>query len=134
MISKLKSNNLGIEKISSVLNKDINKKKISDTQKKEILNHISPSTEIQTLKKVEIIIECVSESLEIKRDIFKLCDEHLPKNTIFATNTSSLSITQLANFTSRPEKVFIKFILSMKVNLIGYRLTFYESTNSNAFS
>ena len=71
----------------------------------EVLNRISISQEISSLKHVDIIIEAATENMKIKKEIFSQLDMQCKPDTIFATNTSGLSITELGGTTKRSDKV-----------------------------
>jgi 3-hydroxybutyryl-CoA dehydrogenase len=79
---------------------------ISDDEKHTILGRIQSSTNLKTAASVsDLIVEVASENIPIKENIFREIDEFAPADTILASNTSSISITKLASFTKRPEKV-----------------------------
>jgi 3-hydroxybutyryl-CoA dehydrogenase len=63
-------------------------------------NHLIPS-----VKEADLVIEAVPEVTEIKKTIFEVIDQHAPVNCVFASNTSTMSPTELGSFTKRPEKV-----------------------------
>lgn len=88
-----------------VLSKLVSKEKITEEQKSEIISNIKYTTNVNDLADVDIIIEAATESMEIKKKIFNELESVCKESTIFATNTSSLSITELASSTNRPEKV-----------------------------
>jgi len=93
-------------KITTNIERQIAKGSIPASDKQTILEYITPTTEIKlATKNCTLVVEAVPESLEIKQNVFKMIDELCPKETILASNTSSISITQLASFTSRPDKV-----------------------------
>ncbi len=82
------------------------KEKISQETKQSTLSHISTFTEIKKgVVKADLVVEAASENLELKKKIFIQIDELAPKNAILATNTSSISITQIASVTNRPDMV-----------------------------
>jgi len=70
----------------------------------EILGRIHGGTDTQVAKQCQIVIEAVPEVLSIKKDLFLALDKAAPAETIFASNTSSISITELAALTSRPDR------------------------------
>jgi len=76
----------------------------SVSEKNKIIKHIKPTTNLDDLMNVDIIIESVIEDINLKKQLFKELDEILPNNTIIATNTSSLSIDELASAISRPDR------------------------------
>lgn len=71
----------------------------------EILKRLKPTTRLEDLKSSEFVIEAATENREIKFKLFRDLDKLVPKSTIFCTNTSSISITEIARQTSRPELV-----------------------------
>jgi len=96
----------GMETISKNLDRMVAKEKITKTQKTETLNNISTFTSIsEGVKNSGLVVEAATENLDLKLNIFKQLDEACPDHTILATNTSSISITQIAGVTSRPAKV-----------------------------
>ncbi|WP_072403422.1 3-hydroxyacyl-CoA dehydrogenase family protein [Flaviramulus basaltis] len=96
----------GMETISKNLDRMVAKEKISESDKTETLSNISTYTSIpEGVKNVELVVEAATENIDLKLNIFKQLDEACVEDTILATNTSSISITQIAAVTSRPEKV-----------------------------
>lgn len=82
------------------------KEKISELQSKETIGRISTYTEMtEGLAKAELVVEAATENIALKLKIFEQLDQSTEANTILATNTSSISITQIAAVTSRPDKV-----------------------------
>ena len=106
----LKSRTQGaIDKCLALLDKNltklVTKGKMDEATKAEILSHVSSTTNYEDLKDMDLIIEASVEDMNIKKDVFKLLDELCKEDTILATNTSSLSITEIASSTKRPDKV-----------------------------
>jgi len=96
----------GISTISKNLDRQMTKEVITEAEKNEILLRIIPLSDLENaVKKVDLVVEAASENLQIKTEIFKKLDQYCPSTTILATNTSSISITQLAAQTKRPEQV-----------------------------
>ena len=95
----------GINSIKSNMDRQIKKAIITLDDKKNALDKINLETDFSALKSVEVIIEAAPEDRKIKGRIFQELDKSCKKETILATNTSSISITDIASFTSRPEKV-----------------------------
>lgn len=91
--------------IEKNLGKLVHKGKIEETQKKEAMNRINFTTEVQEVKDCDLVIEAVTENMEVKKKIFRELDEVCKGDAILATNTSSLSITEIATATARPERV-----------------------------
>lgn len=92
-------------KIQKNLNRILEKGKITQERMQEILNNIKITTDINEAKECDLIIEAITEDINLKKDIFKKLDLVCKEDTILATNTSSLSITDIAMATSRPENV-----------------------------
>ncbi|MCL4135293.1 UNVERIFIED_CONTAM: hypothetical protein GTU68_049661 [Idotea baltica] len=98
--------NRGLETIAKNLDRMVAKEKITNAEKDRTLNNISTFTNIKAgVEKSDLVVEAATENLELKLKIFKQLDEYCPGNTILATNTSSISITQIAAVTSRPKQV-----------------------------
>src|ERR671914_796256 len=103
----------GLEKARQVteaqLGNLVKKEKITqedaDRQREQILGRISGTTEYEGFGDVDFVIEAVPERMEIKQAVFSELDEVTPGHAILSSNTSSLSITEMAEATSRPEKV-----------------------------
>jgi 3-hydroxybutyryl-CoA dehydrogenase len=96
----------GIQTIAKNLDRMVAKEKITEQQKTETLNNIKPYTSINDgVAAVALVIEAATENLELKLKIFKELDKVCSDTAILATNTSSISITQIAAATSRPDRV-----------------------------
>jgi len=95
----------GLKAIDKFLTKSVEKGKMTEDQKKGILSKIKGTTRMEDLKDVDFVIEAVFEDLELKRNVFKALDEVTRPDIILATNTSSMSVTEIAMATKRPEKV-----------------------------
>ena len=92
--------------ISNNLERMVTKEKISELEKINTLNNITTSTSIKnTSKNSDLVIEAATENLDLKLKIFKELDNYYTENTLLASNTSSISITQIASATNRPHKV-----------------------------
>lgn len=90
--------------LNHLLDKEIEKWGITETEKKLILAKIKFTLDKSLLKDVEFIFESVDEILSLKKSIFKEIDDICSSKTIFASNTSTLSITEIAAVTKRPER------------------------------
>lgn len=88
--------------ITKSLDRLLKKERISEDDKKAILARLHTGTDLSVAKNSQLVIEAVTENLEIKQDIFKKLEDFCPPEVIFASNTSSLPITQLAAVTKRP--------------------------------
>ncbi|CAL2101582.1 3-hydroxybutyryl-CoA dehydrogenase [Tenacibaculum sp. 190130A14a] len=96
----------GIATISKNLDRMVAKERISEDDKNNTLNNITTYTSIKDgVQYASLVVEAATENIDLKLKIFKQLDEVCPEDTILATNTSSISITQIAAVTNRPEKV-----------------------------
>ena len=96
----------GIDTITKNLDRMVAKEKISEAQKEETLGNITVYTSInQGVEYASLVVEAATENIDLKLKIFKQLDEACPEDTILATNTSSISITQIGAVTSRPDMV-----------------------------
>ena len=93
----------GLSKIERFLDKSIEKGKMTAEEKKKILSKIKGTTKLEDLKDCDLIVEAIFEDVTVKKDIFKKLDKLCKKETIFASNTSTIPITDLASVTSRPK-------------------------------
>jgi 3-hydroxybutyryl-CoA dehydrogenase len=91
----------GLGRIESFLAKGVERGKLAPERKQEVMGRLSGTTSLQALAGCDIVIEAVVESLEAKREVYRALDAACPPHTIFASNTSSLSITELAACTKR---------------------------------
>lgn len=96
----------GIETISTNLDRMVARERITADQKEETLANITQFTVMaEGVKNVDLVVEAATENVDLKLKIFQDLDEITDKSTLLATNTSSISITQIAAVTQRPEKV-----------------------------
>lgn len=94
----------GFAKIKERLEKRAGEGKLESKEKDRILSNIKTTASLKDCKDADLIIEAVIEKEDIKKQIFRDLDNLCPKETVFATNTSSISITRLARITQRPER------------------------------
>ena len=119
--------------ISNNLDRQLSKKIISLNEKEATLSNISLSTNISDCEHLDLVIEAVPEKHDLKASIFKKLDQICNDNTIFASNTSSISISRLGKETSRPDKFigmhFMNPVPIMKlVEVINTSATSKETT------
>jgi 3-hydroxybutyryl-CoA dehydrogenase len=95
----------GLGRIRKFLEDGVAKGKLSADAKDETLGRIKGTTELQDLATCDLVIEAVLENLDAKREVFSTLDRIVPASTVLASNTSSLSITEIAATASRPERV-----------------------------
>ena len=94
----------GLDKIDAFLQKGVDKGKLTADRKAEVLGRLKGTTKLDDLAACEIVIEAVVESLDLKREVYQALDKACPAHTLFASNTSSLSITELAATTTRGDR------------------------------
>ena len=97
--------NNGLTTINKNLEKSLEKGKISAETKIDALANLIISKETRVLNECSLIVEAVSENMELKKNVLTMLDKICGSTTILASNTSSLSITALSNATKRPDKV-----------------------------
>lgn len=95
----------GMKNIEKLLTRSVEKERISETDKTDTLNKLTPSNDLNDAQSVDLVIEAIVENMEVKAKVFGDLDQIAPKHAILATNTSSLSITEIAAKTNRPEQV-----------------------------
>ena len=93
----------GLNKINKFLTKSVEKGKIDEEEKKKILKKIKGTTNLEDLKDMDLIIEAIFENVKVKKELFKDLDKICKKESIFASNTSTIPITDLASVTKRPD-------------------------------
>jgi len=103
----LNSNSLknGVNRITTNLDRMIKRDVIGSDQKTATLGNLSTSTDINSAKSSDLVIEAVTENIKVKMKIFSQLDKICSPETILATNTSSISITEIAGSTKREDKV-----------------------------
>jgi 3-hydroxybutyryl-CoA dehydrogenase len=94
----------GLGKIESFLRKGVLLGKLTPERMGEVFARLSGTTDLERLGGCDVVIEAVSEDLELKRKLYEALDKTCPAHTLFASNTSSLSITELAAFTRRADR------------------------------
>lgn len=99
-----------LERALTVIQKNLDRQVIkailTEAEKEASINRIQASTDLdKALANADLVIEAASENIGVKEKLFRQMDAVAPKDCILATNTSSISITKLASFTNRPEKV-----------------------------
>ncbi len=95
----------GLKVVSSSLKRAVDKGKISQNEMDGVINRIKSTTDMNDFSDCDLVIEAVTEDLELKKGIFAKLDTICPPHAILATNTSVLSVTDIAVATKRPEKV-----------------------------
>jgi 3-hydroxybutyryl-CoA dehydrogenase len=94
----------GAKRIVKGLARDVEKERLTEEQRQEAVTRLKPTTEAADLAAADFIIEAVTEKFDVKAGVFRSLEPHCRPETIFASNTSSISITRLAAATERPGK------------------------------
>ena len=94
----------GIKSVEKNLARLVEKGVITEAAKGEIRGRLKGSTSLEELKDCDVVVEAIIEQLPAKRELFTLLDAICPATTIFASNTSSLTITEIATATKRPQR------------------------------
>ena len=119
--------------INKNLDRMVKKEVISQEKKNNTLNNIISTTDFNLIKKSDLVVEAISENIELKKSIFSKLDQECRNDTIIASNTSSISITELPKSTSRKDKVigmhFMNPVPIMKlVEIINSKYTSKSTT------
>ena len=122
----------GLATVEKNLDRLVKKEKMTEAEKAEVMGRITGSTDIEIVKDADLIIEAATENLEAKKALFAELDELCKPETIIATNTSALSITEIAAATNRPDKIigmhFFNPVPAMKLIEIVKGLTTSDET------
>ncbi|MEA3359629.1 MAG: 3-hydroxyacyl-CoA dehydrogenase NAD-binding domain-containing protein [Thermodesulfobacteriota bacterium] len=95
----------GLKKIDGFLSRSVEKGKMEQQEKDDVLGRIKGTTDMADLKDVDFAVEAVIEDLDLKKSVFGELDGLCKPEVILATNTSSMSITEIAASTNRPDKI-----------------------------
>jgi 3-hydroxybutyryl-CoA dehydrogenase len=95
----------GHQAIERSMAKAVERGKLEGPERDDALGRISSSTELKDLTDADLVVEAVTEDLDVKKDVFRTLDEVVRPEVVLATNTSSMPIAELAVVTSRPDKV-----------------------------
>jgi len=96
----------GVKRIREMVVEGVNRGKLTPREAEETIKRVKGTTAItEAVKDVDIVIEAVFEDINVKKEVFQKLDEASPSHTILASNTSALSVTEMASATKRPDKV-----------------------------
>jgi len=90
--------------IDKSLQEGVQRKIMSEEAAREVMSRIRPSTDLKGMSECQLVIEAVVEDIALKRDLFGKLDAICPPDTVFATNTSTLSVGEIASGTQRPDR------------------------------
>lgn len=122
-------------RMDKILSKSVAKGRMTEEAKAEALKHLSGTNTIEDAKDCDLVVEAIAEDVALKEEHFRKLDEICKPETILASNTSSISITELGACTNRPDKVvgmhFFNPVKAMKLVeiVMGYK-TSEETKNS----
>ncbi|AZO94432.1 3-hydroxybutyryl-CoA dehydrogenase [Halocella sp. SP3-1] len=126
----------GLAKIEKNLARSVQKERISAAEKDAVSGRITGTTELSKLADADLVVEAITEQMEIKKRVFQDLDELCSPETILASNTSALSITEIATTTKRPDKVlgihFFNPVPVMKLVELIKSITTAEETFNKA--
>jgi 3-hydroxybutyryl-CoA dehydrogenase len=94
----------GLQSIDKNLQRLVDKGTLPQAERDKVRGRLHGTTDLEGLKDCDLVIEAIIEQLPAKRELWNALDKICPKATIFASNTSSLSITEMATFTQRPDR------------------------------
>lgn len=95
----------GMKAVDRSLQRDVDKERLRAEEKQAIIGRIKTTTELGDLNSAMLVVEAITENLQIKTEVLRALDEIAPPDAILASNTSSISITKLGAATRRPDKV-----------------------------
>jgi 3-hydroxybutyryl-CoA dehydrogenase len=94
----------GMGRIRKSLDRAVDKGKLDATVRDEVMGRVRGSTALDDLAEADLVIEAIVENLEAKKELFAALDDICPEHTLFASNTSSLTVTEMAAATNRPDR------------------------------
>ena len=95
----------GEKRIAGDLERRVEKGKLSGEEKKTILGRLRTTTRLEDFEECNFVIEAATENISLKKEIFQVLDRVTRKEAVLASNTSSISITRISSFTTRPERI-----------------------------
>jgi 3-hydroxybutyryl-CoA dehydrogenase len=95
----------GLARIEGILTGNVVKQKMTEEGKSEILGRITATTDFEVFGACDLVIEAATENVDVKKEVFRTLDGIAPPHAVLASNTSSISITELGAVTGRPSQV-----------------------------
>lgn len=123
----------GIKGIEESIDREIDKWGLTHSDKKAILARVHPSSDLSQAEDAEIIIEAIPENLDMKRSLFEKLDSICQKEALLITNSSTLSISEVAAFTERPEKIIGMHFLNPVTKIPLVEIVKGLKTNEHTF-
>ncbi|MDW2884732.1 3-hydroxyacyl-CoA dehydrogenase [Exiguobacterium artemiae] len=94
------------QELETIADKGVSRGKMTTEEAGQLFDRLRYATDLEeAVKEADLVIEAVPERLDIKRTVFETLDHHAPVDCVFATNTSTMSPTEIASFTKRPERI-----------------------------
>ena len=119
----------GLASIDKSLDRFVKREAIDEDDKRAILDRLTVTTDQADLGEADIIIEAVAENLDIKKDVFSSLDDITDDDVVLATNTSTLSITEIASVTDRPSLVIGLHFMNPVPIMEGVEIVIGEQTD-----
>ena len=119
----------GLDSINDSLDRFVTREKIEEDDKTETLERIATTTDQADLDDVDLVIEAVAENIDIKKDVFAALDDITDDDVVLATNTSTLSITEIASATERPSLVVGLHFMNPVPVMEGVEIVIGEQTD-----
>jgi enoyl-CoA hydratase/3-hydroxyacyl-CoA dehydrogenase len=124
--------NQSMDNIKKTLGEGVKRKILSEEEARSVLSRIQITSHLSVMAECQLIIEAVFEDLAVKKDVFKKLDRVCPPETVFATNTSTLSVRELAVATKRPDRFMgLHFFYHPAMNRL-LEIIFLENTSLEA--
>ena len=120
----------GLASIDKSLDRFVKREAIDEDDKRAILDRLTVTTDQADLGEADIIIEAVAENLDIKKDVFSSLDDITDDDVVLATNTSTLSITEIASVTDRPSLVIGLHFMNPVPIMEGVEIVIGEQTDN----
>jgi enoyl-CoA hydratase/3-hydroxyacyl-CoA dehydrogenase len=125
----------GLGRISAFLDKGVERKKLTPAKRDATWGHIQGTTEPKDLADCDLVIEVIVEDLKAKQELFKELDGTCHEGTVFASNTSSLSVAEMATATGRPDRVaglhyFYPSVINQLLEVVATEQTAPEVTET----
>jgi 3-hydroxybutyryl-CoA dehydrogenase len=94
----------GMGRIRKSLDRAVDKGKLDAPVRDEVMGRVRGTTALDDLAEADLVIEAIVENLDVKKELFAALDDICPEHTLFASNTSSLTVTEMAAATNRPDR------------------------------